>query len=297
MKKLNKTSFLTKATGICRRSSGQFTKLLIVLCVSLAWHSLLHAEELNVVNNDLGEKQSYLEQSVKSVDFIQPDAVESNHAEQTPTQLATLKPATDQPITQQIVINKHVTIEQKAYADYEQSMHYLEQGRVAEAQDKLRSALKQSEHFDDARQTLLRLLIERGRLDEALTVLQKGVEVSPANLVFAKGLARLKLGAGEIESAHDVLNDSLAYAEKDAAYHVLLATVLQKMNQHSQAIWHYKHAITTGGIKPVWLIGLGVSLEAEGYKQEAKTVFQRAAANRLNPTLAHYVANKLKQLD
>jgi MSHA biogenesis protein MshN len=194
------------------------------------------------------------------------------------------------------VVNKKINVEQQSLYDYQQAMSYLQQGRVAEAQDKLRNALEKNAGFDDARQALVGLLVENSRVDEAMQVLTAGTTVSPANVSFAQTLARLQFDAGLLDVSLATLEKSLPYANSNQSYHVLLATVLQKLGKHSEAVLHYQQALSNGATTPTWLIGLGVSLEADGRSQEAKSAFEKAQRGQLSPALALFLSQRLKQL-
>lgn len=198
--------------------------------------------------------------------------------------------------TDRVVVTKKVSDEQQALNDYQQAVGYLQQGRVAEAQDKLRSALVINPMFDDARQTLVGLLVENNRVNEAIYTLKTGIEISPANIGFAQILARLQLDSGFLQESLQTLEASVAYANNHSPFHVLMASVLQRLGYHQKAILHYEHALNNGATTSAWLVGLGVSLEANGQLDKARQAFKKAGRGKLSPTLALFVSQKLKAL-
>lgn len=195
-----------------------------------------------------------------------------------------------------VSVNKTMSVEQQASHMYQQAISYLQQGRVAEAQDQLKSAIVVYPQHDDARQTLVGLLVDNKRNDEAIHVLKAGLQVSPNHPAYAQTLARLQLDAGLVMDALHTLESNIASAQQPQEYHALMAVVLQKTGQHEQAITHYQQALSQGASTPVWYIGLGVSLQAEGRTQEAKQAYQQAQSSQISPELAQFVSQRLKQV-
>lgn len=194
------------------------------------------------------------------------------------------------------MINKSMSAEQKSAHGYQQAISYLQQGRVAEAQDQLVSVLELYPQHDDARQTLVGLLVDNKRLDQAVQVLKSGLQLTPNHGGYAQTLARLQLDAGLAEDALRTLEVHSANVQQSDAYYALMAVVLQKTGQHAQAIARYQQALSRGATTPVWLIGMAVSLQAEGRAAEAKQAYQQAQTSQLSPELALFVAQRLKQV-
>lgn len=195
-----------------------------------------------------------------------------------------------------VSVNKTMSVEQQSGHMYQQAISYLQQGRVAEAQDQLKSAIVAYPQHDDARQTLVGLLVDNKRNDEAIHVLKAGLQVSPHHAGYAQTLARLQLDAGLVTDALHTLESNSVNTQQPQEYHALMAVVFQKTGQHSQAITHYQQALSQGASTPVWYIGLGVSLQAEGRTQEAKQAYQQAQSSQLSPELAQFVTQRLKQV-
>jgi len=210
------------------------------------------------------------------------------------------KQATPNAIESKSVVNKSMTAEQKAAHAYQQAISYLQQGRVAEAQDQLVSALELYPQHEDARQTLVGLLVDNKRLDQAMQVLKSGLQLTsnqaPNHGSYAQTLARLQLDAGLVEDALHTLETHSANVQQPDAYYALMAVVLQKTGQHAQAITRYQQALSRGATTPAWLIGMAVSLQAEGRAAEAKQAYQQAQTSQLSPELALFVSQRLKQV-
>lgn len=194
------------------------------------------------------------------------------------------------------VVNKQLSPAQLAAHDYYQAITYLQQGRVAESMDLLRKVLSDSPAHDDARQTLVGLLVDNRHHDEAIEVLQMGLKQSLAQPALAQTLARLQLEAGHMVAALNTLEASMPYAKLQADYLALTAVVLQRLDRQQEAIAYYQHALSLGGQTPAWLVGLGVALQTEGRTAEAKKAYQQAQRANLTPELAQFVDQRLKQV-
>ena len=144
------------------------------------------------------------------------------------------------------------------------------------------------------RQTLVGLLIEAKRGDEAALVLQNGLVIDPRQPAMAMLLARLQIehGATGIET----LMRSLPYAKGDADYHGFLAGALQRAQRHREAIEQYQAAVRSAPGNGVWWMGLGISLQAEKRAPEAVEAYARAlATGTLSPELRTFVERRLDQ--
>lgn len=198
------------------------------------------------------------------------------------------------------VINKEIrelTPQQHAENEYRRAVGLMQQGRVNEAMGVLGNALQLDPRHAAARQTLVGLLIEAKRSSEAERLLQEGLNVEPAQTGFAMILARLQVARGDARAASETLARSLAYAGDNADYHAFLAALLQREGKHSDAVEHYLVALRNAPQSGIWLMGLGISLQAEHHNREAQDAFERALATRtLTPELQAFVAQRLKQL-
>jgi MSHA biogenesis protein MshN len=193
-------------------------------------------------------------------------------------------------------VNKLLNPAQQAAHEYHQAINYLQQGRVAESMDLLRKVLVTLPEHNDARQTLVGLLVDNHHHDEAMEVLKSGLNQSLAQPAFALTLARLQLEAGQIATALNTLEATLPFAKQQADYQALMAVVLQRLDRQQEAILHYQQALSLGGQTPAWLVGLAVALQTEGRAEEAKKVYEQAKRSDLTPELAQFVDQRLKQV-
>ncbi|BBP04012.1 hypothetical protein TPL01_16090 [Sulfuriferula plumbiphila] len=197
-------------------------------------------------------------------------------------------------VTRQI---KEITPQQRAENEYGKAVALLQQGRVTEASELLGNVLQLDPGNTAARQTLVGLLVAGRRYGEAERSLQDGLKLDPSQTGLAMILARLQVEQGDTRSGLKTLQHSLPYAAERPDYQAFLAALLQRAGRHKEAIEHYLQALRQVPGSGVWLMGLGISLQAENRLAEAQEAYTRArASNTLSPDLQAYVEQQLKQL-
>lgn len=178
---------------------------------------------------------------------------------------------------------------------YRRALQDLQEGRNSEALVELRRAVELAPRHDAARQTLVTLLIENHRTDEAAQQLQLALALDDHQPDMAMLLARLQLESGG--PALDTLLRTLPYAGDNAEYQGFVAGVLQRAQRHGEAVEHYQAALKLAPQKGVWWMGLGISLQAGKRLPEARTAYTRAkAASGMTPELQAFVDRKLEAL-
>ncbi|MFC7513968.1 tetratricopeptide repeat protein [Herbaspirillum sp. GCM10030257] len=192
---------------------------------------------------------------------------------------------------------KEFTPQQRAENEYRKSVDLLQQGRTTEAVAGLDNALQLDPRHAAARQTLVGVLIENRRTEDALLIAREGIVIDPAQPGLAMILARLQLEKGELRSAIETLDRSLVHARERADYLAFLAALLQRDGQHRKAADQYLLALQKSPQNGVWWMGLGISLQAEQKMADAQEAFRRAkSSNGLSPELQAFVDARLSQL-
>lgn len=189
------------------------------------------------------------------------------------------------------------TLLQLAEQDYGKASALMHQGKQDEARDALAAALQHYPAHMGARQGLFGMMIDAKKYAEAEQIMQEGLQLNPAQIGFSMALARLQLDRGNTQAAVDTLNQGLAYAQNNPDYLAFLAALLQRQKRHGEAIDQYAAALKLQPRSGVWLMGLGISLQAVNRNAEAQEAFRRAkASGNLNPDLQAFIDQRLRQL-
>jgi MSHA biogenesis protein MshN len=193
------------------------------------------------------------------------------------------------------VQGRQESVSQRAEGEYRRALASLQDGRMTETVAALEQALKLDPGHDAARQTLVGLLIEAKRTDEAMRHLQAGLALDARQPALAMLLARLQIERGG--SGIETLTRTLPYARNDAGYHAFLAGALARAQRHREAAEQYQAALRAAPGNGVWWMGLGMSLQADQRNAEALEAFQRArASGTLSAELQTFVERRLQQL-
>lgn len=184
---------------------------------------------------------------------------------------------------------------ERAESEYRKAIVAVNQGRVSESLDSLRNALRQDGLHVASRQLLVKLLLEAKQSDEALQVLQEGLQGQPAQLGWAMSLARLQVDRGDLAASWQTLNYSLPAAGSHADYQGFAAHVLQRLGRHKDAAERYQAAARLAPGDGRWWLGLGLAWEAEGRSGDAREAFARARqSGNLSAELTAVIEQKLK---
>ena len=186
---------------------------------------------------------------------------------------------------------------ERADAEFRRGANLVNQGRIAEGMDSIRAALKIDPGYETARQTLVALLLEAKRVDEAAAVLREGLALNAANSGFAMLLARIMVERKDVKGALGLLSAHAPQAEGNAGYHAFTAALYQRLDRHDEAIEQYQAALRLAPGAGVWWVGLGISYQATDRRKAAAEAFGRAkSAGNLPPALLAFVDQHLKQL-
>jgi MSHA biogenesis protein MshN len=178
---------------------------------------------------------------------------------------------------------------------YRQAVTLMQESHSAEAQDALRQSLAANSLNHSSRQLLAGLLVEAGRNMEAAAVLREGLAQAPGHSGYSMALARLQITGGSKDDALATLERGLASAGDDPDYHAFYAALLQRVNRHEEATKHYITALRSDPSMPKWLIGVGVSLQAQSNTTDAAEAFQRALdTGELSAEVAQFATQQLK---
>lgn len=174
---------------------------------------------------------------------------------------------------------KNMTVlspEAEAQQHYDDAQALRRAGKQDAAMGKYRQALERNPGMTGARLQLAGLLQAKGQADAALELLKAGFELrADDGLAIAAG--RQLADLGQREAALDWLQRGQAGLRP--ADHALMGALLSQAHRHEEASRAYQRALAADPGQGGWLLGLGVSLEAQGRSDEARTAY-RAALDR-----------------
>ena len=183
-----------------------------------------------------------------------------------------------------------------ANSEFRRAAILIDQGRLREAQDRLRDAIDMDARHEAARQTLAALLLEEKSYDAAEAVLAAGLLHNPAQTNFALALSRLNLERGNMPAALAVLRNHAGYALTHPEYRAFAAALYGKSGAHAEAIVEYEAALRLAPRTGTWWIGLGLANEAEDRLDAATDAYRNArATGSLSATLSEFVERKLQR--
>ncbi|TFW30975.1 tetratricopeptide repeat protein [Massilia horti] len=193
------------------------------------------------------------------------------------------------------VQGRHETTTQRAENAYRRALADLQEGRLTDAIAGLQRALQAEPRHEAARQTLVGLLVENKRNDEAIRQLQQALALDARQPSLAMLLARLQIEGGG--TGIETLTKTLPYAAGNGEYYALLAGALQRQQRHHEAVEQYQTALRTQPKNGVWWMGLGIALQADKRNPDAVNAFQKAKeSGTLSSELQAFVERRLTQL-
>ena len=178
--------------------------------------------------------------------------------------------------------------------DIARAADLIARGRNSEAQVVLERVLAASPQQVAARQALAALHAESGHRDRALAVLLDGAAIDAAH--FAGPVAQLQFESGDTRGALTTLA-RIPLAQRSGQHDALAAGIAFSAGLFADAVVSYERAVRTPNAPAIWWLGLGLSYEAAGQRNDAHATFSRLAnAAALPNDLRAFVNDKIAAL-
>ena len=132
----------------------------------------------------------------------------------------------------------------------------------------------------DARVRLALILLAADQTAEAQASLRAGLNLAPNQTDLAQVLGHSLLEQDQAQAALAVLRPAVPPLTKNPEFHALLAAVEQRLGLHALAVTRYRGLLQRQPDNGNWLVGLGISLNAQGNTQAAVESFTQAADDR-----------------
>jgi len=192
---------------------------------------------------------------------------------------------------------KQISPRQHAENEYRKANQAAQQGRTDEAIAGYEGVLRLDPLYHEARRALVGVFLNAKRNADAERVLQEGLKRDSHESSFAMLLARLQVERDAIPLALETLQKNLSHAERRPDYQAFVGALLQRQDRHKEAIAHFQIALQLAPDNGVWLMGMGISLQAVRRNEDAREAYRRAlGSNSLNPQLREFVQKKLREL-
>ncbi|MDO8925756.1 MAG: tetratricopeptide repeat protein [Sideroxyarcus sp.] len=192
---------------------------------------------------------------------------------------------------------KVISPQQRAENEFGKANQAVQEGRIDDALTGYENALLSDPNHKASRRAWVNLLLGLKRNEDAERVLLKGLRRDPHDASFAMLLARLQVERNAVPAALETLQRNLPDAVDQADYQAFMAALLQRQDRHQEAVILFQKALALVPDNGVWLMGMGMSLQAAQRKEEARAAYQRALDSKtLNPQLQEFVQQKLKEL-
>ncbi|MBI3571001.1 MAG: tetratricopeptide repeat protein [Gammaproteobacteria bacterium] len=189
---------------------------------------------------------------------------------------------------------KPLSPQDKAESQYRLAATSLQQNRVSEAENQLRTALAAQPTHVKARELLAGLALQSGRWREAQALLEQGIAQHPQHYPFAQLLARSYIDHGQESKALHLLEKSRDAAGTDAEYFAFLATLYQRNSRHGEAVKSFSEAVKLRPQEGRWWLGFAISLEATEQWKASSEAYQRAiTSGSLDKQLLQYSQQRL----
>ena len=190
---------------------------------------------------------------------------------------------------------KPVRLDKQAYRA---GMRQLGEGDLAAAEASFHQAISVNPKFLDARLQLVDLLQRQMKITAAEAVLRQGLELTPGNLDLRKVYAQLLLHAQRQNEAIELLKTKpLPKIRQDLEYYALLAALYQDSGEYETASLIYAQLLKVKPQAPLWWLGMAISLEQAGNRDQARSAYQKALnLPGLRPDLQNYIQSRLQTL-
>ncbi len=183
---------------------------------------------------------------------------------------------------------------EQAEREFSRARELLRIGSGARGESGLRRALAFDVGHVDAREILVARLVHRGDLAGAEKLLDAGLQAVPGEPRFTAMWARLLVERGDLVRALGILKLASPPTAGNEQYHALRAAVLQRAGHHREAVEVYRALLLSRPSSGTWWMGLGLSLEALGEREQAHYAYTKAqGSGSLKGKVLQFVEQKL----
>lgn len=166
---------------------------------------------------------------------------------------------------------------------------YLGQGRLDEAITELQRAIEQRTNDSELRANLGLALVQKGRIDEAIQQLARAVELNPGDATAHNNLGLALTKKGDAEGAIREFAEAVRIAPRQFLAQCNLGSLLLSRGQVDEAIGHFTKAVEANAGFVAARIGLADALRQKGDLTQAVAVCREALRMQPNNPAARLV--------
>jgi protein O-mannosyl-transferase len=152
----------------------------------------------------------------------------------------------------------------------------MDRGQLDQALSLLSKAAELSPRFDASYNNMGRILLSQGRKDEATRVFQKSLEVNPKGVVPRVMLARILTAENKPAEALKFLQESLERDPANAALRTQLAQTYRQLGKEDQALQELDRAIAAAPAAPAPAVAKAHILLTRGRTENAIVLLRNA---------------------
>lgn len=251
-----------------------------------------NATPAEAINNTPAEPQTETSETSAANSEPPAPAVENttesqtNHtaSEQTISHESTAEPAIE---LQPAIISP----EEQAQNSYNEIMAQLNTLSSYQAIQAMQKVLTDHPNFIQARTTLAAMLIKYGKENQALTLLEKGLDQSPSNKQMAELAAHILVGQDKITTALKILKIAQpATIQADPDFYALMAGLYLQTKEFNEAHTFYQALANVNPQNGTWWAGLAISAQKLGLQQDAANAYNQAeTVGNISPALEAYL--------
>jgi len=191
---------------------------------------------------------------------------------------------------------KKLVVDMNIEEDYQRALGFASQGQLNKAIQMLTEFVAKSPLYSPARQTLITLLLQENRQQQAEKVVDMGLVQQPNYLPFIELKARILVNENKISQALVLLERITPSINDHPDFYAFIAALYQRQGQAKFAAKLYEQLLMLQPTKGVWWIGLAIALESQGKHSEAQEAYARADSGQgLSPELKAYVETELHE--
>jgi tetratricopeptide (TPR) repeat protein len=155
---------------------------------------------------------------------------------------------------------------------YLKAVHEAEDGHLEEAEEGYREAIRLNPWHADAHYELATLLKNEGRTVEALSLMERAIEINGDEADYHLGIGFLYFNSiGDNKKAKEHFEKALALGQDDQLVCYMLARVSEGERNLDKAIFYYKKAIKANPSMVVAHKQLATLYDAKGMDEKAKS--------------------------